>query len=90
MYCRKNVIVSYSMEQVDNDHIVVSPLCREPGNILDGKSCRQGKATAQTNCVCRFQCEDKNVYLVLVQRHYYRVRPVEPCHRLGEVTLRSS
>ncbi len=31
----------------------------------------------------RFRCEDNNVAFTNVQPHFYRVRQVEPCHRLG-------
>ncbi len=36
-------------------------------------------------CARYFECEDKNV-----DKNYYRVGLVEPCHRLGEVARRSS
>ncbi len=63
--------------------MLVSPLWRGPGNIhgfiLDGKSYRQGWATAQTPN----EPEER-------QSYYYRVRWVEPCRRIGEVARRSS
>ncbi len=72
--------------------MVVSPLWHGPGNvhgsILEGKSYRQGEATAQsTNYVRRFW--RFNVDLMHVQPHFYCVRQVEPYHRLGEVDRRS-
>ncbi len=52
-------------EHVNNVRMAVNPLWRGPGNIhdfvLNGKSYRQGWATAQT--------EENNVDLMLVQPH---------------------
>ncbi len=64
------------------------PLWRGTGSIhgfvLGGKSYQQGWATAQApNYVHRFWCEESNVDLTHMQPHYYRVRQVEPCHKLG-------
>ncbi len=75
--------------------MVVGLLWRGPGNIhgfvLDGKSYRQGLTTAQTPIsVRRYRRDDNNVDLIRVQPHYYRVRQVEPCRRLGEVARRLS
>ncbi len=57
--------------------MVVSPLWRGLGNISGWT--RIGYSS-NTNYARRFRCEDISVYLMHVQPHYYRVRPVEPCH----------
>ncbi len=58
----------------------INPIFR-PENIWgNGKSYRQGEATAQTP---NERCEDNNVH-----HQYYHVWQVEPCHRLGEVARR--
>ncbi len=50
-----SLFYSHLREQVNNVRMVVSPLWRGPGNVhgfvLDGKSYRQGEATAQTPTV---------------------------------------
>ncbi len=38
---------------------------------------------SNTNCAHRFRSEDNNVDFTQVQPHYYRVRQVEPCDKLG-------
>ncbi len=68
--------------------MVVTPLYRGPGNahsfVLDEKMLptRIGYCS-NTNCNCRFRCEDNNIAFTNVQPHYYRVRQLEPCHHLG-------
>ncbi len=84
-----SLLNSHLRQWVNYIRMAVSPLRRGLINIygfvLGGKSYLQGWDTAHTPTEL---CVDNNVSLRHVLSHYYRVRQVEPCHRLGEVARR--